>query len=65
MTNRQAIDILIREACRGVAGAGCGIREEVTRKRQLEVVEAARKVSKQAYDFYLDSNFFSGLGIYV
>jgi hypothetical protein len=63
MTKREALQILIENAAKNVAGAGCGLREPASDKRTKEVRTEVEKWWKDAYSFDLDDSQIRNLGL--
>lgn len=63
MTKKQALKVLIENAAANVAGAGCGLRAEVTRERQEVVRDAIAKWYESAYGFPLYKSALINMGL--
>lgn len=63
MSKRQALETLISNAAANVAGAGCGIRAEVTNEKRTEVANAILVLWKDVYNYPPDEGFFRNRGL--
>ncbi len=63
MTEAGAIDVLIRFAAKGVAGAGQGLREEITYENQALVAKAIDRLHEKAHGYPPSRSTFLNMGL--
>ncbi len=63
MTKREALQILMDNAARNLAGVGRGIRPSISNEQKMKVIEAIIKIHPDAYGFPADNSYFYNRGL--